>query len=63
MVSQAGREFCYADIIYAPNTFIECDLKDDVKMFDCCKQLGGVNLSLIYDCRVSLPGSGTCGTD
>ena len=60
VVSVAGREFCYADIIHAENTFAKCDIADFVEMFSCCDKLAKGDESLAYDCKVSLPGGGTC---
>lgn len=58
--SQAGRDFCYSDIIHEQDAFAKCDFDTYAKMFDCCEELANGDLDLKFDCRTSLPGGGIC---
>ena len=58
--SDAGRDFCYSDIIHAEDAFARCDLRTYTKMFDCCEDLADGDQDLMFDCRTSLPGGGIC---
>ena len=62
MVSEAGREFCYVDVIHPEGTFDECDLPDYKEMFACCDRVANGDLNIAYDCKTTLPGGGSCAT-
>ena len=48
VVSAAGREFCYVDVIHPEGTFDECDLPDYKEMFTCCDRVANGDLSTLH---------------
>ena len=63
VISAAGREFCFYDVIHPEGTFDNCDSENVIELFDCCTDLAQGNQSLEFDCQTELTGSGADGED
>ena len=57
-VSEAGRKFCYNEVVYPAGEFDSCIFESPIDVFDCCEKLGGDNKYYIYDCEVSIVNVG-----
>ena len=52
VVSSAGREFCYSQMVHPEGTFNDCESKEDLSSaFDCCEEYAGDDKSLAFDCK------------
>ena len=49
--SQAGRQFCYNEVIHEEGLFAKCANDDIVEVFKCCNQSFKSNKYYIYDCE------------
>ena len=58
VLSSAGRQFCYNDIVYPEDEFSECQLQDVIKNFECCDQLAKGDLNYAYECKLASPAPG-----
>ena len=61
--SDAGREYCYFDVIYQAGLFDECEAPTFVEVFECCETLSKGEKNMEFDCKFSLNGEGYCPKD
>ena len=49
-LSEACQEFCFNDITYPPDTFVDCDGLTGDALNDCCEEWSGGNQYKKFDC-------------
>ena len=56
--SEAGRDYCYNDVIWPENTFLSCAYTktNPISAFNCCDNMSRGNLYMAYDCKVETIG-------